>query len=485
MKRGRVLAAAAAAAFALVPCMPLGGRLPSVDSGVFLYEGWRITHGELPYRDAWDSKPPLIYYLDAAGLAAGGGSEWGVWALQLLFMTAAILLSLELLEREFGVLPAALATGLWVACLPEVLEGGNVTEQYGLTLKLATLWLLGHPLTRRRAAALGALTGALFLLKQNLVAISGAWLLIALFKEPALLLPAGAGFAALVGGVLAAFAARGALGDLWSAAFSYNAVNFTPGFMPRWSSFLAGAAALWECGVPAALGWGLTAFAAARERGRRLSPLLSVCLLALPLELAASSATGRDYRHYDAAWLPVFAVFAAALFQRMAKSRGGRDAAVAEVILVALVPTSLWWSQVRAVAAMGVDPVVSLLERQTTPDAPVLVWGDGARYNFAARRVSPTRYVIAHPLLRRGYSSPAMAARFLSDLERRPPAAVVDLSGVDRDIPPLDGEQRARWAPDDYYAVPPELEQPLAWLQRRYAPAARLDGRVVWLPWRP
>src|SRR5215470_11276925 len=57
---------------------PVLGR----DSGVFLYAGSRILAGQVPYRDVWDHKGPLIYYIDALGLLIGHGSRWGVWLLE-------------------------------------------------------------------------------------------------------------------------------------------------------------------------------------------------------------------------------------------------------------------------------------------------------------------------------------------------------------------------------------------------------------------
>src|ERR687892_1902970 len=47
-------------------------RLPSLvqpmgaDQGLYAYVGERILDGELPYRDAWDQKPPAIHYTYAA-----------------------------------------------------------------------------------------------------------------------------------------------------------------------------------------------------------------------------------------------------------------------------------------------------------------------------------------------------------------------------------------------------------------------------------
>ena len=79
----------------LIPAMPLGQRIPSRDPGVFLYIGAQILDGKVPYRDIWDHKGPVIYYIDALGLLLGRGSEWGVWALQFTGLWSAIVVSCE------------------------------------------------------------------------------------------------------------------------------------------------------------------------------------------------------------------------------------------------------------------------------------------------------------------------------------------------------------------------------------------------------
>src|ERR687889_2081724 len=75
---------------ASIPCMPtrlllaltaalLILRLPSLtqpmgpDQALYAYVGERILHGELPYRDAWDQKPPGIHYVYAGLRAVSSG----------------------------------------------------------------------------------------------------------------------------------------------------------------------------------------------------------------------------------------------------------------------------------------------------------------------------------------------------------------------------------------------------------------------------
>jgi len=38
---------------------------PDKDTGVFLYIGELVSENKVPYKDSWDHKPPLIYFLNA------------------------------------------------------------------------------------------------------------------------------------------------------------------------------------------------------------------------------------------------------------------------------------------------------------------------------------------------------------------------------------------------------------------------------------
>ena len=48
------------------------------DVGIFSYIGEQVVQGKLLYRDAWDSKGPLIFYLYAFAVALGGHSGLSV-----------------------------------------------------------------------------------------------------------------------------------------------------------------------------------------------------------------------------------------------------------------------------------------------------------------------------------------------------------------------------------------------------------------------
>ena len=124
----------------LFPYNPARQPIPSRDSGVFLYIGWRILNGELPYLHVWDHKPPVIYYLDALGLSFTPDSTWGVWWIQVVLLFAAAALLYALVKRLFGLFPAILISFFWLFTLTYMLDGGNITEEYPLAMQFGALF---------------------------------------------------------------------------------------------------------------------------------------------------------------------------------------------------------------------------------------------------------------------------------------------------------------------------------------------------------
>jgi hypothetical protein len=62
---------------------PFSGIVPWTDSSVFLTIAQGMLRGKTPYLDFFDHKGPLIYFINAAGLALGGFT--GAWFLELFF----------------------------------------------------------------------------------------------------------------------------------------------------------------------------------------------------------------------------------------------------------------------------------------------------------------------------------------------------------------------------------------------------------------
>src|SRR5436305_12105278 len=94
------------AAFALLIVVTLLVRLPLLDvpferdEGEYAYIGWRLAHGELPYRDWVDQKPPAIFWIYQCALCLPGDPVRAVH-LAALFWSAASACALFFLARRF------------------------------------------------------------------------------------------------------------------------------------------------------------------------------------------------------------------------------------------------------------------------------------------------------------------------------------------------------------------------------------------------
>ena len=155
-----------------------GTRIPGRDYGFYVYIGEQIVHGKLPYRDAWESKPPAIFYVNAIGLWLGRGSRWGVWIIELIALLAAATISFSTMRKLWGIWPALAGLVLWLIGLDLTLEGGNLTEEYPLALHFLSIALfirlIEMPKHRLYNTLLGLAFAVCFLFRPNNAALEAA-----------------------------------------------------------------------------------------------------------------------------------------------------------------------------------------------------------------------------------------------------------------------------------------------------------------------
>ncbi|MDO8836065.1 MAG: hypothetical protein Q7V01_10735, partial [Vicinamibacterales bacterium] len=231
-------------------------RVPSLvqpagaDQDLYAYVGQEILRGGLPYRDAWDQKPPAVHYTYAA-LFALWPHESVVPAADLAAAVAVALMLLAL-ERRLTASPG------FASPLVFLLLGNPVFSRLGgirirgqcetfiavaVTGALLLLWKGIHVQPRvhgwRRHVPLlaaGALLGLAFTFKYNagihaaaLVAASLAWRYQRRAAEPAWFRHAATDAAWMAAGssvpvvvLLGGLMAAGLAGELWEATVAYN-----------------------------------------------------------------------------------------------------------------------------------------------------------------------------------------------------------------------------------------------------------------------
>jgi hypothetical protein len=439
------------AALVLLPLSPAVQRFPFRDSGVFLYAGWRLDEGEVPYAQAWDHKPPLIYFINAAGLALGGVSVWGVWALEWVSLSVACLLAFRLLNKTFDLWAAGAALILMLGAFSILILGGNFATEYALPFQFACLALLAGMHEDRadplRAFGIGVSAACLFLLKQNLIGLPAV---VAVFRLAALwrknqkgsLLPeagsAALGAALVILPVLAYFAAHSALADLWDAAFRFNMFYAETSTGTVLKSLIHGLESVSQAGfgVLGLAGWvaGIWLLSRKSEIFRLRNAWLAAVFTALPLEFLLAALPGRFEIHYYLSVLPAVCVFACLALWGLFRGTSFHESlprtrfAAAGVLAILLLSTSATaiLTRIGSYRTNDWSDVASFVESNSAPSDTVLFWGAEAGLNFSTRRRSPTKYPYLYPLYYPGYVREEDISSFFSALQADPPLWVVD-----------------------------------------------------------
>ena len=508
-------------AVVLIQYAPVCAEVPGRDAGVFLYIGDQILNGGVPYLDVWDHKPPVIYFINAFGLLVGGGSVWGVWLLEFVAVYSAALVGFVLMRRAFGVLPASVATVVWVLSIVILQSYGNHTEEFALPLIFAVLYLFWEAEKRGsyrwRGLLIGALAAVSFLLKPNIISVPlsiGILMLIAFGSRhrrsaAVNLSTVVVGAAFVLAAAVAYLAANSALGAFVEQVVGYNLVYPTTTLYSKLDSLFVGLSTLSWSGMSVI---GLAAWVAGvllvwrrREDVEAVKPLLHVCLIALPLEFLITAIPGRPYTHYFFTSLPILAVLVA-FFGRYLTAAVVPAAKAFQVGRVRVTLAGLWL--LALLAAMSLIPAAGIgyltarcvseacggegyydtwseaaeyVAKHTAESDYVLVWGAETAVNFLAHRQAPTRYVYQWPLYHPRYANEAMASEFLGDIRSSKPALIVDTSPTSQPVPPLDSVAREGWA----YAHPslPEMDEVFEYIASNYSLVATV-GPDQWLVYR-
>ena len=443
----------------MLPISPLNMRSINKDSGVFLYIGWRILNGELPYRDVWDHKPPIIFYLNALGLAISNNSRWGVWFIECIGLFIAAFIGFRLMKKTFGILPAVFSLLIWLLTLNILIRGGNFTEEYALPAQFAALWLIsnanGRNFRDRHWFLIGLLGAIAFFTKQTTVGIWIATIFYFTIQRSTAgqlkrwlheLLIIIMGALPICIGIVVFFYVQGGLSQFWSAAFKYNFIYPSAiGFLPK-IKYIAASGITNLALVPTAifyfsiLGYfvGLILILFKKTATSEWLPLLPVGLIALPIELILVSISGRNYTHYYISMLPTLSLFVGLMFWMFLSQLSTYSVSTPAKYVFFIGVTGIillssfrdYHAQVSAYSKANDDTVINYIKSVTTPDDYVLFWGAESVDNYLTQRRSPTRFVYQFPLYQQRYTNEQMIAEFLEEVIRNHPSLIIDTKNV-------------------------------------------------------
>jgi hypothetical protein len=453
-----ILASIVGTLIVLFPSNPGNMTLPSRDSGVFLYVGWRLLNGDIPYRDVWDHKPPLIYFVDALGLSLTPESVWGVWSLQFIFIFLALLLIYKSLDTQFG-FPAAFAGSIvFTSGILTVIENGNVTEEYALLFQALCLWLFirawRNDFPIQASFWIGLCGGLAFNFKQTTIALWVTYFLLLIvirlrqrklpFKD---LLSMLAGWLVPILILVIYLAGQNALADFWEQAFLYNFVYidkhegirrlipvFLKGFLylsNGWVLFLA--ASGWVAGL-GCLWFGR------KDLFKPNHSLILIAVVSLPVEILLITISGRSIIHYYLTPLPVMAILAGtslysipSLIAKIPRPDAPMiqkwiPGVLLAVVIFGQLGQVIYYPQyVREMSRNEYVAVIDFILKNTRQSDKVLLIGAESVVNFLTRREAPTEYVYQYPLALLGRRP--MFEEYINQILKNKPLLIVDTRG--------------------------------------------------------
>jgi hypothetical protein len=473
---------------------------PSRDGGIFAYSGSEILNGKLMYVDIVDNKPPGIYYLNAFALLLTGGSRWGIWLVEFLFLFSSVLLSYFLLVRQWGKFAALVGTLLWLSGLRTTLFGGNYTEEYSLFfsfLALSFFWQkIQRPTIKGLDFLIGLTGGMSFLFRPNNIGIHlsiGLTILLtgilnkSIWQAIKRLLLLGLGVLLPLALMLIYFAWRGGLLALLEAVFVYN-FTYTGSHL-NLSSTLRASFIFLNIGLLFALiGYLLLIVGIARQGLKTVAAWYYLLLVGFPMEIILSALSGRAYNHYFICWLPMISLLIAFAFSSIWKwvnlNPISRPSITYGVLLLIILIVDWQGLGIYSHAAIDLftgkrpieylDPVSAYIREHTKPQDKVLIWGAQAGINFTAGRESPTSYFL-YPMFIPSNLSIQLEDRFLADIQSHPPSMIVDayyFATGDEIWPSIDPvkrfEQLRTTNQDSRVYTAPNIEQVFEFIDQHY-----------------
>lgn len=148
------------------------------DSSVFIYVAKAMKNGQLPYKDVFDHKGPLLYFIDYIGILFSNNSYIGIWIIEIIFMTIDLIymykISKLLVKNDvFAILAVLIA----IIPLTSYWQEGNLTEEYALPFIIVSLYYMTKYIVNKKdikrieSFIMGACMSFVLLLRPNMISM--------------------------------------------------------------------------------------------------------------------------------------------------------------------------------------------------------------------------------------------------------------------------------------------------------------------------
>lgn len=472
-------------------CIPIiWYTIPGTDGGVFMYIGKRMLEGAVPYRDIFDHKGPLLYFINALGIFISGGEIWGVRILEIIFIVLAVFISFYSLKKYFGVKIAIFSTAVWLISLPVILAPGNYCEEYAVLFQFVGIWFfIAYFQTNKNKYLFyfGLSLGGVILLRPNLIGVHGAILIywiyelvtsrrLKQFLIQALIVSGGMFSVILL--FLLYFYHHNALYDLWDQLYVFNRAYSTGAWELRLKNFyylieynmLYGLPIISAAGVIS----GFIFFIKTKSQDLKSAAFIAIVSFFLSLVMILLSL--RSDHNYYLSLIPPYALLSGLFFQQVSILLKRKELcywiAGSMIVFCSIVPARRWAGLVNQNIVKKKHPYIEVVEYiccNSDKKHFVLMWGAETKINLVTGRKSPTKYTYQWPLYRLGYVKESHVERFLSDIRENKPVLIIDTKN--RNFASLNDSLRARWLEQyrsPYHQMPESMNRVIDYIKAHY-----------------
>lgn len=485
---------------------------PGRDGGFFNYVGKAIGSGAKLYVDIWDSKGPLIFWINALGVGSDY-TRWGVFFIELCFVTFAQFITYWVVKRLYGILPA-LGTVLVGALLLKLVIGtGNSTEEYSILFTWVAVAALVLLMTMNKIVfwsffSMGASIVLNFLLRANNIGTQIIVVLVALFYvytrqkktkfwQPVAYLIIGALTIAVP--VSLYFIINGSFKAMVDASILYNfsystaaITTFSSCVLPPiniFNKWLLVFLAIWLLGIRHLFD----------RKHKEITPFLVLTILALPMEIMMSSISGRGYRHYFICWIPsclLLIAYGLSVVQREAinpvfrkKCETTHTMIILVMVFLIIAGTSFntVYGAVRFIGASIIrpninrefrEPAAKVVRDLTNASDKVLVFAGQAGINIMSQRDS-INGALFYPAINNSKIGTEVQNKFFKNLKADPPLLILDgHSFHPEQIPAIDPKTRNNQR--FLVTFSDNLEQVMSWINLHYERYDEANGYIIY-----
>ena len=298
---------------------PLYGDYCDGDSSIFMVVGKAITQGRSVYRDVFDHKGPILFYLNALGFALTGGKS-GVFIVQCVFLSLTAIFMYKTARIFTKTVRSLICVVFTILAFAATISDGNLSEEYCMCvipIYFAVKYFAiaeNEPHPPLYSAVYGACFAVCAFIRINNGVMIGGVVLVTLVTEfisgrakSALI-----NLAAVIGGMAAVavpvcifFAAKGLLGDMIFATFTFNFLYAAEG--AEQTTSLLSVLLNWTLPIIARV---VISLIFAKRLGAKVASLITtVSVFALIPALM-----GFAYTHYYTTLIPLISLYCAVFF---------------------------------------------------------------------------------------------------------------------------------------------------------------------------